>query len=68
MPDDIARVIARILDGLRPTPQAVRGRTLQTFTGSIEQVSVADTVTTATSAVGSPRYGVARYGLVIYGQ
>jgi hypothetical protein len=68
MPDDLARVIARILDGLRPAATTARGRTLQLFGGAIEVTTVSDAVASSTSAVGSPRYGVAKYGQCIYGE
>lgn len=68
MPDDLARVIARILDGIKAPPSPVRGRTLQLFSGQVEQTTVSDTVTTGTSTAGGPRYGIGKYGLVIYGE
>ncbi len=67
MADDITRVIARILDGIRPAASDVRGRPLQQFIAGDHQVylrSEAVTVTVATAT--TPTYDVSKYGRAIY--
>lgn len=70
MPDDVARVIARILDGLRPARGDVRVRQLQQFVAGDEPVVLrGDAATASTRATGGEVYGAAGrlYGRAIYG-
>jgi len=66
--DDIARVIARMLDNQRARPTAPRSRPLQLFITSDDSVTSSETSTVTITAVGAPRYGVGKYGQVIFGQ
>ncbi len=67
MPSDIARVIARMIDGLKPVASDPRGRPLQQFIAGDQIVYLrneAATVTVASDVV--PLYDVAKYGRAIY--
>ena len=67
MPEDISRVIARIIDGLRPAAQDTRGRPLQQFVAGDEAVYLRDdTVTVVVAADTVPKYDVTKYGRGIY--
>jgi hypothetical protein len=67
MPEDISRVIARIIDGLRPPAQDTRGRPLQQFVAGDEAVYLRnDTATVVVAADTVPKYDVTKYGRGIY--
>jgi len=67
MPEDISRVIARIIDGLRPPAQDTRGRPLQQFVAGDEAVYLRnDTATVTVAADTVPKYDVTKYGRGIY--
>lgn len=68
MPSDLARVIARILDGQRPQATGARGRTLQLFVAGDEAMAATESAAaTVRTASGTP-YGTGRYGVVVYGE
>ena len=65
--DDVARVIARMIDGLKPAASDVRGRPLQQFIAGDQQVYLRNEAVTVTVAANTtPLYDVARYGRAIY--
>lgn len=67
MPDDITRVIARMIDGLRPSSSDVRGRPLQQFIAADQRVYMrSEAVTVTVEAPTTPRYNVTKYGRGIY--
>lgn len=67
MPDDIARVIARILDGLRPAAGSPRGRPLQIFIAGDQVIQMQGEAATATALGSTTLYGAATYGTPTYG-
>lgn len=67
MPDDISRVIARIIDGLRPASSDTRGRPLQTFIAGDQVLYLRnDIATVIVAADTTPIYDVTKYGRGIY--
>lgn len=66
--DDIARVIARMLDNQRARPTLPRSRPLQLFITQDDVTTASETRTVTVSTAGSPRYGSGKYGQVIFGQ
>ena len=67
MPDDITRVIARMIDGLRPASSDVRGRPLQQFIAADQRVYMrSEAVTVTVEAATTPKYDVTKYGRGIY--
>jgi hypothetical protein len=65
--DDITRVIARILDGIKPASSDVRGRALQQFIAGDEIVYLRnESVTVTVGTATTPKYDVAKYGRAIY--
>tara|TARA_R110000868_G_scaffold318982_1_gene579724 strand:- start:3440 stop:3646 length:207 start_codon:yes stop_codon:yes gene_type:complete len=67
MPDDITRVIARMIDGLRPASSDVRGRPLQQFIAADQRIYLrSEAVTVTVEAPTTPKYDVTKYGRGIY--
>ena len=67
MPDDITRVIARMIDGLRPASSDVRGRPLQQFIAADQRIYMrSEAVTVTVEAPTTPKYDVTKYGRGIY--
>ncbi len=65
--EDVTRTIARILDGLRPQATAARGRPLQLFVGSYEEVLTAGEAASVLASGGTAKYGSGTYGVSTYG-
>ena len=65
--EDITRVMARIIDGLRPASSDVRGRPLQQFIAGDQIIYLrSETATVTVEASTTPTYDVTKYGCGIY--
>ncbi len=70
MPNEVARILARILDGQRPSATNASGRPLATFSGVLEVQQILDnnqSATLRTPATDPSKFGVARFALGTFG-
>ena len=71
MPNEVARILARILDGQRPVATNQNGRPLLTYAGFLEVQQVLDNNRSATlrvPATDPSKFGTARFGLDTFGK
>lgn len=71
MPNEVARILARILDGQRPVGTNQNGRPLLTYAGFLEVQQVLDNnqSATLTNPITNPsRFGTARFGIATFAQ
>ena len=70
MPNEVARILARILDGQRPVATNQNGRPLLTYAGFLEVQQVLDNNRSATlrdPATDPSTFGTARFGIGTFG-
>ena len=70
MPNEVARILARILDGQRPAATNQNGRPLLTYAGFLEVQQVLDNNRSATlrdPATDPSTFGTARFGIDTFG-
>lgn len=71
MPNEVARILARILDGQRPVAANQNGRPLLTYVGFLEVQQVLDNNQSATlrvPATDPSKFGTAQFGLGTFGK
>lgn len=71
MPNEVARILARILDGQRPVAANQNGRPLLTYVGFLEVQQVLDNNQSATlrNPMSNPyTFGSAKFGLSTFAQ
>lgn len=71
MPNEVARILARILDGQRPVATNQNGRPLLTYAGFLEVQQVLDNNQSATlrvPATDPSTFGTARFGIGTFGK
>jgi len=71
VPNEVARILARILDGQRPVATNQNGRPLLTYAGFLEVQQVLDNNQSATlrNPMTDPsRFGTARFGIATFAQ
>ena len=71
MPNEVARILARILDGQRPVGTNQNGPPLLTYAGFLEVQQVLDNNQSATlrNPIADPsKFGTARFGIATFAQ